>query len=177
MKRRLIQIACALAACASASAQPPPQGGGRRPPPPCPIVSTLDADHDRVISAAEIQAATAVLTSLDKNGDGEITPDELRMPPPEGRKPLGGPKPPKPPDGKVGPDGRHGDKPPIPPVVATLDVDHDGKISSDELADAPESLKALDKDGDGELSPEELRPPRPPHDQPEDGPPAGYGPE
>jgi hypothetical protein len=177
MKRSIVQIAFTLAACASVSAQPPQQGGERRPPLPCPIVSALDADHDRIISAAEIQAATGVLLSIDKNGDGEITPDELRMPPPDGQNPLGWPKPPTLPEGKVGPDGPdgpQGHKPPMPSVVAALDVDHDGRIFSAELAG---SLKALDKDGDGELSPKELRPPRPPHDQPEDGPPAGYGPE
>ena len=67
-----------------------------------------------------------------------------------------------PPDGKREPKDPPPDKPPVPPLIAALDVDHDGTISAPELADAPESLKTLDKNGDGELSPEELRPHRPP---------------
>jgi EF hand len=46
--------------------------------------------------------------------------------------------------------------------LAALDLNHDGVISADEIAKAPESLKKLDKNGDGQLTPDELRPPRPP---------------
>lgn len=54
----------------------------RRPPPP--LVMALDADQDGKISAAEIQAAPSALETLDRNGDGELTPEELRpaVPPP-----------------------------------------------------------------------------------------------
>lgn len=157
MKTTTLQMALALAACIAASAQPPQQRGERRPPPVPPVFAALDTDHDRVLSAEEIQAAVEVLGTLDKNGDGEITLDELRLPPPNDRKPPKGPKVPKDPPPN---------KPPVPPVIAALDVDRDGTISAEELAGAPESLKVLDKDGDGELSPEELRPfgPPPPRD-------------
>ena len=47
-----------------------------------PLVAALDADHDGSISAAEMSAATSVLRSLDANGDGQLTPDEIR---PSGR--------------------------------------------------------------------------------------------
>ena len=60
------------------------------------------------------------------------------------------------------PGGPEGGRRPPPPIIAALDLNHDGVISADEIAKAPESLKKLDKNGDGQLSPDELRPPRPP---------------
>ncbi len=58
----------------------------RRPPPP--LVAALDADRDGKISAVEIQGAPTALETLDINGDGELTPDELHPPgpPPGGRE-------------------------------------------------------------------------------------------
>ncbi len=73
-----------------------------------------------------------------------------------------------------------GDMPPPPPpspLVEALDKDHDGTISSEELASAAESLKKLDKNGDGRLTEDELRPAGPPRRPPNDGPPgSGRGP-
>jgi hypothetical protein len=87
--------------------QPPPPGAGpggphgpggpgrHRPPPP--IIAALDANHDGVIDESEIANAPAALRTLDKNGDGKLTMDELFPPPPprgEGRPPgPGGPPP------------------------------------------------------------------------------------
>jgi hypothetical protein len=51
---------------------------------------------------------------------------------------------------------------PPPPLIAALDLNHDGIISADEIAKAAESLKKLDKNGDGQLTRDELRPRRPP---------------
>jgi EF hand len=59
--------------------------------------------------------------------------------------------------------GRHGHHPPDPLMLA-LDVNHDGVIDADEIANASATLKALDKNGDGKLTLDELRPPRPPQD-------------
>ncbi len=42
-----------------------------------PVLAALDANHDGVISPAEIANAPAALTSLDKNRDGLLTPEEL----------------------------------------------------------------------------------------------------
>ena len=53
-------------------------GGGRRPPPP--IIAALDLNRDGVISADEIAKAADSLKKLDKNGDGQLTPDEWRPP-------------------------------------------------------------------------------------------------
>ena len=55
-----------------------PSAGGPPPPPPDPITSALDANHDGVIDAAEIANAPTALKALDKNGDGQLTPDECR---------------------------------------------------------------------------------------------------
>src|SRR4051794_4001932 len=68
----------------------PPEGGPQGPrfpggagrdgfrPPGSPIEQVLDADHDGIISAEEIANASAALKKLDKNGDGQLTPDEFR---------------------------------------------------------------------------------------------------
>ncbi len=71
-----------------------PSGVGPRPhraPPP--IIAALDANHDGVIDESEIANAPAALKTLDKNGDGKLTMDELMGP-----FPKRGP----------GPGGRHG---------------------------------------------------------------------
>ena len=44
-----------------------------------PVVLALDADHDGVLSAAEIASAPGALKALDTNGDGMLSKDELRM--------------------------------------------------------------------------------------------------
>ena len=61
----------------------------RHPPGGQPLIEALDANHDHVISAEEIQGAAAALLKLDKNGDGELSEDEFR--------PAGAPPPPPPP--------------------------------------------------------------------------------
>ncbi len=64
-----------------------PGGGfgprGHMPPPP--VIAVLDANHDGVIDSTEIDNAPAALRTLDKNGDGKLTPDEVRPPHPQGR--------------------------------------------------------------------------------------------
>lgn len=44
------------------------------------------------------------------------------------------------------------------PVMAALDTDQDGALSSSEIENASKSLLKLDKDGDGLISAEEMRP-------------------
>jgi hypothetical protein len=69
--------------------QPPPRGPGEgmhRPPPP--IIAALDLNHDGVIDKDEIAKASESLKTLDKNGDGQLTLDEIRPPRrPEGEQP------------------------------------------------------------------------------------------
>ncbi|MGD2111344.1 MAG: EF-hand domain-containing protein [Phycisphaerae bacterium] len=45
------------------------------------------------------------------------------------------------------------------PIIAALDVDQDGVVSAEEIANASAALLALDTDADGNLSGEELQPP------------------
>jgi len=54
----------------------PQRMGGRRPPNP--LMEALDTNHDGIIDSNEIANAPAALKKLDKNGDGKLTPDELR---------------------------------------------------------------------------------------------------
>jgi len=59
-----------------------------------PIVAALDANKDGEIDAAEIANAAAALKTLDKNGDGKLTADEIRPPrgpggPGRGERPRG----------------------------------------------------------------------------------------
>ncbi len=174
MKTKAILITLAVVSQAIVNAQsndgsqdqPPPH----RPPPmrPLPIVEALDTDHDGIISAAEIAAAPQSLLKLDKNGDGELTPDEYMGPPPPDA-PKNHPHPANASGQKVvagGKDKNQGDrpKPPVPPIVAALDTDHDGTISASEIADAANSLLTLDKNGDGQLGPREYNPPPPMRD-------------
>jgi hypothetical protein len=110
--------------------EPPPgigdNSGQQAPlPPRSPIVAALDANHDGVIDAQEIAHAIAALKTLDRNGDGQLTPDEY-MPPRQGQAGLrgdprggfrggfrGGPGGPQGPDGPVSPpDGRGAPPPP-----------------------------------------------------------------
>ena len=73
---------------------PPPEGGNGPKPPkppghrPPPVIAALDTDKDGTLSAEELKAAPDSLLDLDKNGDGELSPDELHPhgppPPPEG---------------------------------------------------------------------------------------------
>jgi hypothetical protein len=97
----------ALAACSAfAHPVPPSAGDASSPPahgprPPHPLSGLFDTDHDGIISAAEISAASATLGKLDRNHDGQITREELPPPPhppqrPEGEEDDAGPPPPRP---------------------------------------------------------------------------------
>jgi hypothetical protein len=91
---------------------PPPPFG-----PPPPVMHVLDADHDGILSASEIKNASQALLTLDKNGDGKLTREELRPPRPPGppaakKKGARGrePGPPPPPPGEDGPPPRPRDR-------------------------------------------------------------------
>lgn len=60
---------------------PGPGGPGFR----APLMEALDADKDGILSKEEIANASKALAKLDKNKDGQITPDEYRP----GRPPAG----------------------------------------------------------------------------------------
>lgn len=62
----------------------PGMGQGQRPPLPL-IVRALDANHDGVIDATEIDNASAALKTLDKDSDGKLTMQEVMGPRPQMR--------------------------------------------------------------------------------------------
>jgi hypothetical protein len=112
MKNLLVLLALSASALivnAQDAGSPPPGGGrpyqggpggpgGRHMPPP-PLMEALDANHDGVIDATEIANASAALKTLDKNGDGKLTQDELRPHRPPGGTGQG--RPPGGPDGQA----------------------------------------------------------------------------
>ena len=63
----------------------------RRPPP---VIEALDVDQDGKLSAEELKNATESLLTLDTNGDGELTGDEMFPPPPADGGDQQGPPPP-----------------------------------------------------------------------------------
>ncbi|MCP5053077.1 MAG: hypothetical protein GY940_38275 [bacterium] len=166
----------AIASMISADLLTGQQDGTKRPDmrPKPPIFVALDTDKDGKISASELANATLALRTLDKNGDAELTPDELR---PKGMMPRG--------QGQGGPDGGSGEEKELkrdksknlndgrgdikmrrgrgpgggshPPMIVALDTDNNGRISAVEIDNAPTSLKTLDKNGDGELTHDEFR--------------------
>lgn len=102
MKTSSIQLLAILATVLTASAKESrPPKGHRPPPPPSALFEAIDTDHDGTLSAEEIKNAAESIAKLDTNGDGEITRDELQVPPPPkdaegGQEPSDG-KPPGPP--------------------------------------------------------------------------------
>lgn len=157
-----------------------PQGQGephRMPVPP--VLNAIDGNHDGTIDTTELNNASAALRALDKNGDGQLSPEELRpeMPRPGSPgKPGNGQGP-----GPNAPQGQHPQRPGGPqqggnqgnfrpppfPILSAIDGNQDHSISADEIANAPAALLKLDKNGDGQLTREELLPERPRPQQPQ----------
>jgi len=90
-----------------------PGGGHRHMRPPPAIIDALDTNHDGVIDANEIANAVEALKKLDKNGDGQLTPDEFLGPPPDMPSGPGakGPNHQGSPDGERAPQGPRGPHP------------------------------------------------------------------
>ena len=117
----------------------------------------------------------ASLTLAQRPGGGPPPPPggppPGQQPPPDGGDPRHphGNRPPK--------DGGDQNKPPLPPppLQNTLDGDHDGILSAEEIKAAPDVLKSLDKNHDGKLTPDEFLPKRP-EGPPPGGPKDGNGP-
>jgi Ca2+-binding EF-hand superfamily protein len=74
---------------ANSNAQRPDSDNGRRQGPPqsnsgrnflwsLPVIKALDSNGDKIISDKELKIASESLIKLDKNGDGNLTIDEIR---------------------------------------------------------------------------------------------------
>jgi outer membrane protein assembly factor BamB len=117
-------------------------GGGNRPSAmqTDPVLSTLDKDQSKELSADEIDAAPTALLKLDKNSDGKLSEEEVS---PAGR---GG-----------GPGGRRRG-PGIMRMIkalSALDADESGTIEEAEIKNAAVALRKLDENRDGKLTDEE----------------------
>jgi len=132
------------------------RGPGRGRGGPNVAFTLLDANSDGVLDETEIAAAPAALAKLDKDGDGQITSDEVRQAMPQGRG-----------RGGFGPGRGRGEQQEnanadvVEETVKTLmafDENGDGKLSKAEL---PERYQGIfergDADHDGFLTPDEIR--------------------
>lgn len=135
-----------------------------------PVLIALDTDKNGEISGKEMENAAAALKTLDKNGDGKLTEDEVRPErPPGGRggpggggrggDMRGGQQ-----QGRGGFGGRGGEqgggRPDPAEMVERLmafDKNGDGKLAKDELSERMQGMIArADTDGDGFASKAEL---------------------
>jgi outer membrane protein assembly factor BamB len=120
--------------------------GGRMPSAmqTAPVLSTLDKDGNREISAEEITAAATALGVLDKNGDGNISEDEV-----------------SPQRGDGGGQGNRSRPRRGPGMMrmlkasSALDADENGTIEKAELENAAVALRKIDANRDGKLNEEE----------------------
>ncbi len=110
-----------------------------------PVLRALDSDRDLTLSPWEIRNAPAALRNLDTNYDGNLTADECGL--------------------YIDPNyltpglaRRRQRFMTFHPVLAALDLNHDGRISAGEIERAAASLKRLDRNHDGYLSADELIP-------------------
>jgi Ca2+-binding EF-hand superfamily protein len=149
---KLIGTLLFLAVAAPVYSQPP-GGFGRGGMFQSPAFQALDTDKDGIISASELANAAASLKTLDKNGDGKLTEDEVR-PQMGGRGGRGE---------RGGRGGERGEAsgPSADEMVQTwmaFDKNGDGRLTRDEL---PERMQGLfdraDENKDGFLTPDEIR--------------------
>ncbi len=113
------------------------------------VLDVLDANQDRDISAWEIVTASSALKKLDLDGDGRLSAEECGFT-------LGGKLSPEPDPAFVRRARLEFMR--LNPVLATLDADHNGDISADEIKNSSVALRALDKNHDGILTPAEVLP-------------------
>lgn len=107
-----------------------------------PLMKILDTDKDGTLSASEIANASKALIQLDKNGDGIISPEEMR------------PDPSAMPGGLAGAGGNgqfNGAM--MGQMFERSDANKDGKLTGDEIPERMrDRLNMIDKDGDGAIT-------------------------
>src|SRR6266545_3220620 len=110
-----------------------------------PVLSTLDKDQNKEISADELAAAPTALLKLDKNQDGKLSEDEVS--PQMGER------------GGQG-DGQRRRRGPgimrMMKALSALDADESGTIDEAEIKNAAVALRKLDENHDGKLTDEEV---------------------
>ena len=159
MKRAVATVVvCGVAAIIAVAAQNRGMDVGR---PMGRLAAAIDADHDGTISGAELRVSPAALKSLDVNGDGRLTPDELRPAfAPDGR---GEGQPPFGARGERGEGGERGGAPAASPddltdTLMAFDRNNDGRLDRGEV---PERFQGLfdrsDANKDGALTRDELK--------------------
>lgn len=155
--------------------------GGPDSRPFTPIMAALDPDGNDIIDAAELANASQALLTLDQDGDGALSCDEIRpdrrgrrgsdddVEGDDARRRGNGRKNGKgsgnrgsgqglDADGTKGMGRRGMDDQPHSPLLHALDANGDLAIDSDEVANAATALTALDADQSGTLTMEEVRP-------------------
>ncbi len=134
-----------------------------------PVMVALDRDRDGKLSSEEIDMAIVSLKTLDHNGDGELTREELFPPMRDGDRPgpggpgFGGPRDGGPRDGDR-PEmrdrgaGFDGQRPSPEQLIKLMDKNGDGALDRDE---APERMAQFfdraDTSGDGKLDAAEMK--------------------
>ena len=109
-----------------------------------PFMAALDADKDGTLSVSEIANASKSLMTLDKNGDGVLSGDEMRPPQMAGGQ--------RPGEGGGAPNGEQMAK-----MFETQDKNGDGKLSGDEIPERMrERVAQIDEDGDGAVNRAEM---------------------
>jgi Ca2+-binding EF-hand superfamily protein len=125
-----------------------------------PVIAALDADSDGLLSAEEIENASAALKKLDRNEDGKI--DFVEMRPELDRFGRGDPPPfvRRPGEGDRRPSGRDWgslDRERMLELVMQRDRDNDGKLTEEETpGQLRRFFERFDVDEDGKLSKDEL---------------------
>ena len=115
-----------------------------------PMMIALDADKDGSISSDELENASKALATLDKDGNGVLSPEEIR-PAFSGVAREGMPK--------GGPGG--GEGPPSKEMMTRMfehrDTDKDGMLSGDEIPERmQQNLAKIDENGDGAIDKSEM---------------------
>lgn len=180
MRTFTLTITCLLIASAHVDAQPPMN---MTPEQMIDKVFEGDRNNDGVISKDEVdRSLLRRFDDFDADGDGVLTREEMMGNAgggqmgrrgngqggpgggPDGEQPrgggFGGPGGPGggPGGGFGGPGGGPGRMLSRLPIMKALDLDQDGELSAEEIAQAAKSLKTLDTDEDGVISSEEMMP-------------------
>jgi outer membrane protein assembly factor BamB len=122
----------------------PGGGGGPSPMQTDPVLAALDKDGNKEISTDEMATAPASLTTLDKNKDGKLSEDEVTPQRADGGGQGDRPRP------RRGPGLMRMMK-----ADSALDADGSGTIEEAEIKNAAAALRTLDTNNDGKLTEEE----------------------